>query len=172
MAPVKLNGPARSVTDEVAKHTAAAEWQITIRGEVQACEPAGTEYREHETDGNQCGHARIARAVILAVQKNTRGGHTGKQREQKSDIAKQMQEHIGQPRTGAPTQILHLAGGTAVRPARIGGVISPERNKQVDSDRDKEIKTGLAQHTKHLWGQGRPLFAFPGCLRHNTPRGG
>jgi hypothetical protein len=137
---------------------------------VQAGEPAGTERGEHESGTDQGGHTPILRAVALAVEKHPHRGDPGQHREQECHIAEQVEQYVGQPGAGTPAEVLDPAAGAAMRPARIAGVVGPQRYQQVDGDGDEDIKARLTNEAQHLRGQRRPGIAFPGSLRHNSPR--
>ena len=83
--------------------------------------------------------ADVRQLLALAIAVKTPATDGRNHREHIRDIAKQAEKDIRQPRTGTPPGVSHLPAESAGGPARVRGVVGPEKDQEIERQRRQQI---------------------------------
>ena len=114
--------------------------------------------------------ADVRQLLALAITVETPTTDGGNYGEHIRDIAKQAEKDIRQPCPGAPPGIGHLPAESTGGPARVRGMVGPEKNQEIERQRRQHIQAHLPDYPDQFRSKGRSLGLFPGRLGHSIPR--
>ena len=115
------------------------------------------------------GQRQRARQLGFLMQAPVAGQHPQheKEREQVSREPEQVQDEVGEPGTDAPAEVVDLAGGDGMRPARINRVVAEQDQKEKDGKEAQDDPAGFPQQADGPPGKPDvptgPVF-IGGCL--------
>ena len=121
------------------------------------------------TDRLGIGQRQRARQLGFLMQAPVAGQHPQheKEREQVGREPEQVQDEVGKPGTDAPAEVVDLAGGDGMRPARIDRVVAEQDQKEKDGKEAQDDPAGFPQQADGPPGKPDvptgPVF-IGGCL--------
>ena len=125
--------------------------------------------RAGATDRLGISQRQRARQLGFLMQPPVAGQHPQheKEREQVGREPEQVQDEVGKPGTDAPAEVVDLAGGDGVRPARIDRVVAEQDQKEKDGKEAQDDPAGFPQQADGPPGKPDvptgPVF-IGGCL--------
>ena len=145
----KAEGGDQAATGEIAEPAATVERHAGLGlGVVQAGQSAGAEDGQNETHGRRRALAPFAQLRVVTMQIGAPPLQTQHDREQVGDVANQVEQGIGDKRADPSAEVGHGRVGSAMKPRRIGLVVRPQRDQQIDGDGPENIQGRLTQQAQ------------------------
>ncbi len=133
-------------TDQLPEDAAAARGEIGGAADAQV-QQAGRGHQETDDADQPQGRPQVGFAVAIGVHAEQRDPRDAAEhdRQQEGDVARQVQQHVGQPRADAAADVVQRRGNAArVRPARIGRRERHQAREQVEEERRDQDQRDVA----------------------------
>ena len=152
---------------QVAEHPPGVQREQRRVAEVQRAQAAARGQRQRETaDPHDVVEDVRRRALLIGAAVEQPPAPGDQDGQQVGEIAEQVEQHVGEPGADAPALVHHAVDVTAVRPARIRGVVAGQRQHQIQLECAEQDQHGLARAAaegpgpdQHVHGSGASRLA-------------